>query len=211
MGAGSAKISVMKRYVFAMTGASGQAIGLRVLRELVREAEVHVLISSPAFQVMKEETGLNLSAKGEGAVTGKLRKELAAVDVHYWDEHNFHAPVASGSFQTDGMLIVPCTMKTLAGVAGGYAETLVERAADVTLKEGRKLLIAPREMPFSAVHLENMLKLATLGVTVAPPVAAFYSKPKSLDDLVDFLAGKIFDAMGVEHSLYPRWKGKSKK
>lgn len=201
----------MKRYVFAITGASGQAVGLRVLRALVREAEVHVLISAGTFEIMKDETGVDLRAKDEAAVTRKLRKELAAVDVHYWDERNFHAPVASGSFQTDGMLIVPCTMKTLAGVANGYAETLIERAADVTLKEGRRLLLSPREMPFSAVHLENMLKLATLGVTIAPPVAAFYNKPKKLDDLVDFLAGKILDAFGVDHSIYPRWEGKSKK
>jgi 4-hydroxy-3-polyprenylbenzoate decarboxylase len=201
----------MKRYVFAMTGASGQAVGLRALRELARGAEVHVLISGGTFEIMKEETGVNLNARGEAAVTRKLRKELGTEDVHYWDERNFHSPVASGSFPTDGMLIVPCTMKTLAGVAGGYAETLIERAADVTLKEGRRLLLAPREMPFSAVHLENMLRLATLGVIIAPPVAAFYSKPKGLDDMVDFLAGKMLDAFGVEHSIYPRWKGKGKK
>lgn len=200
----------MKRYVFGITGASGQAIGLRVLKELAREAEVHVLVSGGTFEIMKAETGVNLSAASEAAVTKKLRKELGTEDAHYWDERNFHAPVASGSFHTDGMLVVPCTMKTLAGVAGGYAETLIERAADVTLKEGRRLLLSPREMPFSAIHLENMLKLATLGVVIAPPVAGFYSKPKNLDDMVDFLAGKILDAMGVEHSIYLRWKGKKK-
>jgi 4-hydroxy-3-polyprenylbenzoate decarboxylase len=105
------------------------------------------------------------------------------------------------------MLVVPCTMKTLAGIANGYASTLTERAADVTIKEGRRMLLSPREMPFSAVHLENMLKLARLGVKVAPPVPAFYHGPKDLDGMVDFVAGKILDAMGIKHSLYSRWGG----
>jgi 4-hydroxy-3-polyprenylbenzoate decarboxylase len=200
-----------KRYVFAMTGASGQAVGLRALEELSRRAgEVHVLVSGPAFGILRDEAGADWQGDSEAAVTEKIRKDLGADNVHYWGERNFHSPVASGSFKTDGMLIVPCTMKTLAGVACGYAETLVERAADVTLKEGRRLLIAPREMPFSAIHLENMLKLARLGVVVAPPVAAFYSRPQSVDDLVGFLAGKILDAMGIENDLYPRWEGRSK-
>ncbi len=208
----SAKISAMKRYVLAMTGASGPAIGLRVLKELVRDHEVHLLISPPCMGILKDEAGVDWQIDrqegGEAAVTKKIRKDLKSKRVHYWAEKNFNAPVASGSFQTDGMLVVPCTMKTLAGIAGGYAEHLIERAADVTLKEGRRLLISPREMPFSAVHLENMLKLARLGVRIVPPVAAFYSGQKSLQDMVDFLAGKILDAMGVEHSIYPRWEGR---
>jgi 3-polyprenyl-4-hydroxybenzoate decarboxylase len=149
----------MKRYVFAMTGASGQAVGLRALKELAKRAdEVHVLVSTPAFEILRDEAGVDwLGAREEGeaarlgespeeTVTGRIRKDLGADNVHYWGERNFHSPVSSGSFKTDGMLIVPCTMKTLAGVACGYAETLVERAADVTLKEGRRLLVAPREM-----------------------------------------------------------------
>lgn len=207
-------MNATKRYVFAMTGASGQAVGLRALRELAKRAgEVHVLVSTPAFEILRDEAGVDwLGARdsGEASVTERIRKDLGAENVHFWGERNFHSPVASGSFKTDGMLIVPCTMKTLAGVACGYAETLVERAADVTLKEGRRLLIAPREMPLSAIHLENMLKLARLGVVVAPPVAAFYSGPQSVQDMVDFLAGKILDAMGVENDLYPRWEGKGK-
>ena len=204
----SAKISTMKRYVLAMTGASGPAVGLRVLKELLKSAEVHLMISPPCMGILKDEAGVDWHAEDEAAVTKKIRKDLKSKRVHYWAEKNFNAPVASGSFQTNGMLVVPCTMKTLAGIAGGYAEHLIERAADVTLKEGRRLLISPREMPFSAVHLENMLKLARLGVRIVPPVAAFYSGQKSLQDMVDFLAGKILDAMGVEHSLYPRWEGR---
>jgi len=198
----------MKRYVLAMTGASGPAVGLRVLKELLKSAEVYLLISPPCLGILKDEAGVDWQADSEAAITKKIRKDLKSKRVHYWAEKNFNAPVASGSFPTDGMLVVPCTMKTLAGIAGGYAEHLIERAADVTLKEGRRLLISPREMPFSAVHLENMLKLARLGVKIVPPVAAFYSGQKSLKDMVDFLAGKILDAMGVEHSLYPRWEGR---
>jgi 4-hydroxy-3-polyprenylbenzoate decarboxylase len=116
------------------------------------------------------------------------------------------APVASGSFMTNGMLVVPCTMKSLSGIANGYANNLIERAADVTIKEGRPLLLSPREMPFSAIHLENMLKLARLGVRIAPPVPAFYHGPKDLDGVIDFIVGKILDSFGVEHELFRRWK-----
>ena len=103
------------------------------------------------------------------------------------------------------MLIVPCSMKTLAGVANGYANNLIERAADVTIKEGRPLLLSPREMPFSAIHLENMLKLARLGVKIAPPVPAFYHNPKRIEDLVDFVTGKILDSFDIKHDLFRRW------
>jgi len=183
-------------------------VGLRVLKELASSAEVHLLISSPAFGILKDEAGADWRADSEAETTERVRRDLGAEDLHFWAEKNFNAPVASGSFHTEGMLVVPCTMKTLAGIAGGYAETLVERAADVTLKEGRTLLLSPREMPFSALHLENMLKLARLGVKIAPPVPAFYFGPKGLDDMVDFLAGKILDAVGVEHALYRRWEGR---
>jgi 4-hydroxy-3-polyprenylbenzoate decarboxylase len=103
------------------------------------------------------------------------------------------------------MLIVPCSMKTLAGVAGGYANNLIERAADVTIKEGLPLLLSPREMPFSAIHLENMLKLARLGVKIAPPVPGFYHSPKRIEDLVDFVTGKILDSFNIGHDLFRRW------
>ena len=119
---------------------------------------------------------------------------------------NMAAPVSSGSFETDGMFVVPCSMKTLSGIAQGYTENLIQRAADVTIKEGRPLLVSPREMPFSAIHLENMLKLARLGVKIAPPVPAFYHQPESIPDLLDFLAGKILDSMGISHNIFRRWK-----
>src|SRR5208283_4700206 len=134
-----------------------------------------------------------------------IRKELSTSKLFFYKDSYMEAPIASGSFKTDGMLVVPCSMKTLSGIANGYANKLSERAADVTLKEGRHLLLAPREMPFSAIHLENMLKLARLGVTIAPPVAAFYHHPENLEAMIDFITGKILDGFGIEHALFKHW------
>jgi 4-hydroxy-3-polyprenylbenzoate decarboxylase len=195
----------MKRYVMAITGASGPVVGVRVLRELVREAEVHLVLSSAAIAILKDEAGLDWAAGTEAEAREKIGAHLSTDNILVWFERNIGAPPASGSFRTHGMLVVPCTMKTLAAIASGYANTLIERAADVTIKEGRPLLLSPREMPLSAIHLENMLKLARLGVKIAPPVPAFYHRPRSLDEMVDFLAGKILDTMGVEHGLFRRW------
>jgi 4-hydroxy-3-polyprenylbenzoate decarboxylase len=195
----------MKKYVFGITGATGQVIGLRVLRELARTAEVHMIISRQSFSIAREETGVDLSGETPEAIEKRIRKFASAKGIFYYDEANFESPVASGSFRTDGMFVVPCSMKSLSGIANGYSNGLIERAADVTIKEGRRLVLAPREMPFSAIHLENMLKLARLGVKIAPPVMGFYHGPKTLDDMVDFVAGKILDAMGIEHDIYKRW------
>ncbi len=191
----------MKRFVLAITGASGAVLGIRLLEELLRHAEVHVLISWNTFSIIKDETGIDWADKTEQAIRSRFRTER----LYFFDDSQMHAPVASGSFKTDGMFVVPCSMKTLAGIAGGYANNLIERAADVTIKEGRPLLLAPREMPFSAIHLENMLKLARIGVKIAPPVPAFYQGPRSLDQMVDFLIGKMLDAMGIDHDLFKRW------
>ncbi len=195
----------MKKYVLGITGATGPVIGLRVLRELARTAEVHAIISRQSFSIILEEVGVNLSGETAEATEKRIRKFIASRRIFYYDELDFEAPVASGSFKIHGMFVVPCSMKSLSGIANGYANSLIERAADVTIKEGRQLVLAPREMPFSAVHLENMLKLARLGVRIAPPVMGFYHRPKSVDDMVDFAAGKILDVMGVEHEIYRRW------
>jgi 4-hydroxy-3-polyprenylbenzoate decarboxylase len=195
----------MKRFVMAMTGASGPAIGLKVVGELLKEAEVHLVISPTALSIMRDEVGLDWVSDLEDEVRHKARGYFSSQRLYCWAWDNLEAPVSSGSFHSDGMLVVPCSMKTLAGIANGYAGTLIERAADVTIKEGRTLLVSPRETPFSAIHLENMLKLARLGVRVVPPVPAFYHKPDVLDDMIDFLAGKILDSIGVEHQLFTRW------
>lgn len=192
----------MKRYILGITGASGSIFGLRVLSELVKSAHVFVTVSSNALPIIMDETGLSLEHDTETV----LRDYAKSDNLDYFADSDFYAPIASGSFKIDGMLVVPCSMKTLSSIAVGSASNLIERAADVTIKEGRKLLLSPREMPFSAVHLENMLKLARLGVRIAPPLPAFYHNPETLDDMVDFVTGKILDGMGIENELFKRWK-----
>jgi len=197
----------VKKYVLAISGASGSIIGIRVIRELLRTSEVHLIISSQSFRIIKEETGIDWTMKTEGSreIQDKIRKYFKTERLFFYENSQMDAPVASGSFKTDGMLVVPCSMKTLSGIANGYANTLIERTADVTIKEGRPLLLSPREMPFSAIHLENMLKLSRLEVKIAPPVAAFYYKPEKVDDMINFFAGKILDLIGIEHELFKRW------
>lgn len=196
----------MKKYVFAITGASAPIFGIRVLEAIAGDAEIHLTISSQAFSIIRQETGIDWAGATDKDIEGKIRAHLNSENIYFYNNQNLSAPVSSGSFPTDGMFVLPCSMKTLSGIANGYANTLAERAADVTIKEGRKLLISPREMPFSAIHLENMLKLARLGVTIAPPLPAFYHKPEGMDDLVDFVAGKILDCFNIEHTLFKRWE-----
>lgn len=180
-------------------------IAVKVLRELAKTCEVHLVISRNSLSMINAECGL--SWPSGDALVGAIRQDTGSENVFLWDNANMAAPISSGSFKTDGMLIVPCSMKTLAGVAAGYAENLVQRAADVTIKEGRRLILSPREMPLSAIHLENMLKLARLGAAIAPPVMAFYHRPESLEEMTGFAAGRILDLAGVEHGLFRRWDG----
>lgn len=199
----------MKRYILAITGATGPIIGLRVLECLLRDAEVHLVISRPAVSIIGDEVGIDLSTKTYDGLKGWLEQRGSGPScerLRLHDERDLWAPVSSGSFEIDAMLIVPCTMKTLSAIANGYADGLIERAADVAIKEGRPLVVSPRETPFSAVHLENMLKLARLGVRIVPPVAGFYSRPETVDDMVDFLAGRILDQLRMDHALYRRWR-----
>lgn len=191
-----------------MAGASGCIYGLGLLKELIRDSEVHIVMSQTAIEILKEETGLDWSSNSEAEIQKRIRDQYSTGDVYYWSGNNLNAPLSSGSFLFDGMFVVPCSMKTLSGIANGYAGTLIERAADVALKEGRSLLISPREMPFNAVHLKNMLSLARLGVKIAPPVPAFYHKPLGIEDIVHFVVGKMLDAMDIEHDLFTRWEGK---
>lgn len=191
----------MKRYVLAITGASGSVIAIRLLGELIKISEVHLVISSSALSIIYTETGLNLSENPQEI----FRERFQTDRLFYHHDSYLWANLASGSFRTDGMFIVPCSMKTLSAIANGYANNLIERAADVTIKEKRPLLLSPREMPFSAIHLENMLKLARLGVCIAPPVPAFYHQPKNIDELIDFIVGKILDSMKIENNLFKRW------
>lgn len=196
----------MKSCIVAISGASGSIYGIRLVEELIKSVDaVYLCVSRPAFLIIKTETGADWSGRKESETGEKIQKYFSSKKIEYFSEDNLAAPLSSGSFLTDGMFIVPCSMKTLSGIANGYANNLIERAADVMLKEGRKLILAPREMPFNAIHLENMLRLARMGVKIAPPVPAFYQRPKDISEIVDFVTGKILDISGVGHNLFKRW------
>jgi 4-hydroxy-3-polyprenylbenzoate decarboxylase len=196
----------MSTFVIGITGASGAVYGLRLLEALAAgDHRLHVIASPTGRSILKDETGLDL-----GATPASARAALAArlgpeADVTVHGERNLYAPVASGSFRTDAMVIAPCSMKAAAAVAHGLAEGLIERAADVHLKEGRPLVLVPRETPLSAIHLENLLKLARLGVRVVPAMPGFYTHPKTVEDLVDFVVARILDQLGVGPEWHPRW------
>jgi len=176
-----------------MTGASGAIYGIRLLEELRKQkVETHLLLSHWAEATLTAETAYSLEAV-----------KFLADQVH--DVNNLTAPIASGTFPTDGMVVVPCSMKTLAGIACGYSANLLTRAAEVTIKEGRRLILVARETPLSPIHLENMLKLARLGVTILPPIPAFYTLPKSVDDLVTQTVGRILEQLQLESPSLKRW------
>jgi len=196
----------MKSFVVAITGASGAIYGLRLVEELLKSGHIiYLCVSHQAFFIIRTETGANWSGKTESETEKKIQKYFSSKKIKYYKEANLSAPLSSGSFITDGMFVVPCSMKTLSGISHGYANNLIERVADVMLKEGRKLILSPREMPLNSVHLENMLKLSRLGVKIVPPMPAFYQKPKNIQDIVDFTVGKILDSMEIKHNLFRRW------
>lgn len=183
------------RLVVAITGASGTIYGKRLLEELVKKKiETHLIVSKAAEKVIEHELGLN-------------KKDLEKLADHAYDIDELTAPLMSGSFKTDGTVIIPCSMKTLAGIAHGFADNLILRAADVALKEKRPLVVVPRETPLNVVHLRNMLAAAELGVFVVPAMPAFYCKPEEIDDLVDFVVGRVLDCFNIEHKLFKRYSG----
>ncbi len=191
----------------AMTGASGAVYGLRLLECLLGAGQqVYLMLSGPGQVVIGMETDLKLpgrSAEQEeylGALYGAQGGQLRVFGREQWT-----APVASGSSAPRAMVVCPCTSGTLSSIAHGGSDDLLERAADVVLKEGRKLIIVHREMPLSVIHLENMLKLARMGVTLMPANPGFYHRPAAITDLVDFVVARILDQLDVEHTLVPRW------
>lgn len=183
------------RIIVGITGASGSIYGIRLIEVLKAVGcEIHLVVSESGWQVLEYECGLT-------------RTDMEArVDVLH-DVNNIAASIASGSFRTDAMIIVPCSMRTVGGIANGIADSLLLRAADVVLKEGRPLLLVPRETPLNAIHLENMLKLARIGVKIIPASPGFYHRPETLDSLVDMMVGKMCDMLNIEHSLFERWQG----
>ena len=191
----------------ALTGASGMPYGLRLIECLVRaKARVYLLYSQAAHVVAKQEHDLVLPPRASDAESMFSERYSAAEgQLRVFGRDDWLAPVASGSNPPDAMVICPCTVGTLAAVAAGLSDNLIERAADVMLKERRKLILVPRETPFSTVHLENMLRLSRAGAVILPANPGFYYKPKRIEDLVDFIVARILDHLGVKHDLTQRW------
>lgn len=173
----------MKKIIIACSGASGVNLGLKTLNLLPDSIEKHFIATNNAEVVLDKEQNLTIH-----------------------DNNDISASISSGSFGVDGMIIAPCSMNTLAKIACGISDNLVTRAASVMIKEQKKLLLAPREIPFSAIALENMHKLASLGVIIAPPVMAYYSEQSTLDEMENFVIGKWFDLLNIENNLYKRWE-----
>lgn len=198
----------MKQFLVAITGASGSVYGLRLTEELLRAGcRVSLLLSEPGRQVLNYETGLDWSIE-PGERGQQVRAHFRSERIDSLDNNDLFAAVASGSNPADAMVICPCSMGTAGRVAAGLSETLLERAADVMLKERRPLLLVPRETPLSVIHLENLLRLARAGAVIVPAMPAFYHAPQSLDELVAFMVGKVLDQLGVKHELFKRWSGR---
>ena len=194
--------------VMAMTGASGAPYGVRLLEVLIRAGRrVHLVLSPAAVQVVQQEMDRRIDLEHFRLVDllGPAAGEAAAGQILYHDYRNFMAGIASGSFQTAGMVICPCSSGTVAAIAHGLSQNLIHRAADVHLKERRKLVLVPRETPLSVVQLRNLTICAEVGAVVLPASPGFYVKPQSLDDAIDFIVGRICDQIGVEHQLFRRW------
>ena len=181
------------KIIVGITGASGTQLGFKLLSLIPKEIEVFAIVSKSAKKALKLEEN-------------KKYKELS--NVSYLNDNNLAASVSSGSFKTDGYIIVPCSMNTLAKCAIGISDTLITRVFSVMLKEKRKVVIAPREMPFNSIQLENMTKLSNLNVSIAPPVLGYYSEQQTLEEMENFIIGKWFDLLNIEHNLYKRWQGK---
>ncbi|MCX7780861.1 MAG: UbiX family flavin prenyltransferase [Negativicutes bacterium] len=183
------------KIIVGITGASGAIYGWRLLQILSGQGhEIHAVVSEQGWQVLKHECGVG-------------QADLQTVVTYLYDIREMSAPIASGSFRTDAMVIVPCSMRTLGAVANGLSDNLICRSADVTLKEGRRLVIVPRETPLNAIHLNNMLTIARAGAIVAPAAPGFYHQPSDLMSLVDMMIGKICDLICVDHNLFKRWQG----
>lgn len=186
-----------RRIVVGVSGASGAIYAYRLLKVLVNSGiEVHFVASKAGLEVLEYECGISL-------------EQLTKLVYKVYDVNRIDSAIASGSFPCESMVIVPCSMRTLGSLAGGIADNLLTRAADVTLKEGRKLVLVTRETPVHAIHLENMLKLSHAGARILPACPGFYHKPQNIEQLVDMLVGKICDTLNVENNLFERWSGPS--
>lgn len=182
-----------EKIIVGISGSSGSVLGIRFLEVLKKMGiESHLIISETAEKLIEHETKYKVS---------EVKKLASKV----YDYKDLFAPIASGSFRTKGMVIIPCSMKTLAGIASGYSDNLMLRAADVCLKERRKLILVARETPLSLIHIENMRKVTLAGGIVLPPILTMYSKPKKIEEMVDHIIGKVLDSLGIENKIYRRW------
>jgi 4-hydroxy-3-polyprenylbenzoate decarboxylase len=198
-----------KPIILAITAASGIIYGIRTLEFLLKEDyKVELIISANAYHIAKQELNLEIEHKSNN-IKSNILSFINLLDKNenlkvYLNDELWAGP-ASGSYQTSGMIIAPCSMATLAAISTGYAESLITRAADVIIKERKNLVIVPRETPLSSIHLENMLKLSNLGVRIVPPIVGFYGKIQSVDDCINFVIGKVLDASNIPNELYKRW------
>lgn len=199
----------LSRITVAITGASGAIYALRTIRGLlIGGARLDLIVSDLGWMLLREEGGF----EGKRSELGDYLVEQYGKDVQ-GKEITLHAyedlatSIASGSVRSAGMVIVPCSMKTLAGVANGYASNLIERSADVTLKERRTLVLVPRETPLNLVHMKNLVAAAEAGAAIVPAMPAFYQRPQTFEDLADFIAGRVLNLLGIPHTLFPTWKG----
>ena len=179
--------------VIGISGASGVGYGIRLL-QVLQGSIIHLVITDSARKIIKVETDFS-------------PEDVEDLADHVYAEDDFTAPIASGSYRFDAMVIIPCSMKTLAGVASGMSDNLIGRSAEICLKDRRRLVMVPRETPLSLIQLKNMVSVTEAGAIVLPACPAFYSRPQNLDDLIDVLVGRVLDSIGVENNLYPRWKG----
>ncbi len=196
-----------KTIALMMTGASGAQYGLRLLEQLLKlEQRVYLLLSRPAQLVINMETDLRLPGRAtaiEAFFTERFQSKAGQLSV--FEREQWAAPVASGSSVADASVVCPCTVGTLSAIACGSSRTLIERTADVALKERRPLILVVRETPFSEIHLENMLKLVRMGAVIMPANPGFYFRPQSIDEVIDFIVARVLDHLGLEHQLQPRW------
>ena len=185
--------------IVGITGASGAIYGIRLLEVLsfIKNVETHLIVSEPAEAIIKYETGRSIEDV----------KQLASFS---YDIRDIGTQIASGSFKTDGMIVAPCTVKTMSAIANSYSENLLIRVGDVTLKEKRQLLLLVRETPLHIGHLRNMERLCEMGAIIMPPAPAFYHRPQTIQDIVDHTVGKMLDIFGIEHTLFQRWPGITK-
>ena len=196
------------RTVIAITGASGAVYGFRLAEVLVqKKLPIYLVVTQAARLVAKHELGLDFG----GGESGQAQKTLVnyfksgAKEITWLDPMDLLAPISSGSHKTRGMVVAPCSMGAVSGIAHGSSRDLVERAADVTLKEKRPLILVPRESPLSPIHLENLLSLSRIGVHIVPAAPAFYQRPRTVEEMVDFIVGRVLDLLGVKHDLFKRW------